>query len=274
MPSGRYSSIKTKKSIAYFPVISNSDKEVNEIFFRLNTGGITLTQIELVLGKIKARYSDYEEKLWANSSDIKRATGDGFEFTTVDVLQFFYLLVFETVKVEGDRVETKDIDQFHKMLESASVPLREYFEHYIWDQLKINHASIVRRRLAMPPAIAYLAYLKEHGDSFQIKKITATNLEKLHQYFILSQFGDWNTPTMVNNFAQEAKKAGQAGHDFPLTAIKAIASRKNRYDTLYYHQFLSQPWLAVKVLTPNRSYIFFRFDTPSRSYLSTRISKY
>ncbi len=245
------------KSIAYFPVISNSDKEVNEIFFRLNTGGVALTQIELVLGKIKARYSDYEEKLWAISSDINRATGNGFEFTTADVLQFFYLLVFETIKVESDRVETKDVECFHKLLEGTSVVLREYFENYLWGTLKINHASIVRKRLAMLPAIIYLAHLKECGNAFQIKKFTAANLEKMHQYFILSQFGDWNTPTMVNKFAQEARKAGQAGMDFPLPAIKAIAIRKNRSDVLYYHQFLSQPWLAVKVLTPNRSYIFF-----------------
>jgi hypothetical protein len=244
------------KSIAYFPVVTNSEKEVNEIFLRLNTGGITLTQVELVLAKIKAKYSDYEEKLWAISSAIKRATGDGFEFTSADVLQFFYLLVFETVKVEGDRVETKEVEKFHEMLDGASASLLEYFENYLWGQLKINHGSIVRRRLAMLPTILYLAKLKGHGYSFEIKKLTAANLEKMNQYFILSQFGDWNTQTMVNNFAEEAKKAGQAGLDFPLNAIKSIASQKNRSDTLDYHQFLSQPWLALKVITPNRSYIF------------------
>ena len=62
---------------------------------------------------------------------------------------------------------------------------------------------------------------------------------------------------MINQFSDEAKGAGSGGQDFPIEGISAIANRKNRSDVLYYHQFIAQPWLALKVLTPHRTYVFF-----------------
>jgi len=63
------------KPIAYFSVRANTQKEVNEVFRRLNTGGVSLTQLELVLGKIKAVYSDYEERLWTLAERIEKDAG-------------------------------------------------------------------------------------------------------------------------------------------------------------------------------------------------------
>ena len=76
------------KSIAYSPATANDEDEVNEVFRRLNIGGIMLTQLELVFSKIKAKYSDYEERLWEIASGIQNATG-GFKFTSPKIPQFF-----------------------------------------------------------------------------------------------------------------------------------------------------------------------------------------
>jgi len=244
------------RSIAYFLVISNSEKEVNEIFRRLNIGGVTLTQIELILGKIKAKYSNYEEQLWETSIDIKGASG-GFEFTSSEILQFMYLLVFGTIKVEEYRVKVSHVQNFYHFLTNSKIILREFFENYLWGLLKINHRSIIPRRLAMLPIAVYLFNRKVQGHAFEIKKFSTSNIQSIHQYFILSQFCDWNTQTMINAFSVQAKFAGESGHDFPLDAIKKIAVQKYRSDILDYHQFIAQPWLALKVLTPNRHYIFF-----------------
>ena len=67
------------KFIAYFSVKAETPKDVNEVFRRLNTGGMPLTQLELVLGKIKEVQSDYEEKLWDVSEAIREQSG-GIEF--------------------------------------------------------------------------------------------------------------------------------------------------------------------------------------------------
>ncbi len=244
------------KSVAYFSVISKNENEVNEVFRRLNTGGMILTQIEMVLAKLKARYSDYEEKLWEISSEIKEVT-TGFVFSSAEVLQFFYVLVLGTTTVNEARVNGEHVDKFYEHLTNSRQALREYFENYLYGQLKINHASIIPRGLAQLVIPVYFSARKDGGHSFEIKRLASSNMQAINQYFILSQFCDWNTQTMVNAFCQKARDAGYKGEDFPLEIIKSIAIEKNRSDTLYYHQFVSQPWLALKILTPTRQYIFY-----------------
>lgn len=77
------------KSIAYFSVKADTPAVVNEVFRRLNTGGVALTELELVLSDIKAVQSDYEEDLWALSERIAKQSG-GIVFTSASILQFFY----------------------------------------------------------------------------------------------------------------------------------------------------------------------------------------
>lgn len=243
------------KSIAYFSVVTDNEDEVNEVFRRLNTGGIALTQIEMVLSKIKAVYSDYEEKLWEISAAIEKRSG-GFKFTSTEILQYFYLLVFGTIKVDENRVDSQRIQKFSGHLNESGPALIEFFEGYLWEQFKINHDSIVPRRQAMLPIIVYLSSRKAIGYPYKIKELCEDNLKAIHQYFILSQICDWNTQTMVNTFSARTMEAGANGKDFPIDLLKQIAIQKSRSDVLFYHQFLSQPWLALKILTPNRYYIF------------------
>ena len=172
-------------AIAYFSVKAETAKEVNEVFRRLNTGGIALTQLELVLGKIKAIQSDYEEKLWEVSEKIKTQSG-GIDFSSSEILQFFHLLVKTTVRI--------DIRAFQTALTTDSEALIELFSGYLSGLFSINHASIVPRWLAVLPIAAYLAELKRNGHEWRIR---AMETKQIDQYFLLSQFCDWNTQTMV-----------------------------------------------------------------------------
>lgn len=243
------------KSIAYFSVKADTPKEVNEVFRRLNTGGVALTQLELVLGKIKAVQSDYEESLWALSEKIAKQSG-GIEFSSTAILQFFHLLVKNSIRIDEDRLEISDIQTFKDVLQNDTEPLIELFSGYLKGLFNINHASIVPRWLAVLPIAAYLTERKRDGHEWRIRALKASELQQIHQYFLLSQFCDWNTQTMVNAFAREAMAAGKAGKAFPLERIRQIAIEKNRTADLQEYQLLSQPWLATKVLTPSRSYIF------------------
>jgi hypothetical protein len=78
----------------------------------------------------------------------------------------------------------------------------------------------------------------------------------MNTYFLLAQFCDWNTQTMVNAFAKRVTEAGAAGAVLPVEDIRQIAKQKNRTCVLSYQQFLALPWLAIKVLTPSRYYVF------------------
>ncbi|PNG32697.1 DUF262 domain-containing protein [Pseudomonas protegens] len=243
------------KSIAYFSVKADSPIEVNEVFRRLNTGGVALTQLELVLGKIKAVQSDYEERLWALSDEIAKQSG-GIEFSSTSILQFFHLLVKNTIRIDEGRLDGHDIQAFQSALESDCEPLLEVFKGYLKGLLNINHASIVHRWLAVLPIAAYLTELKRHDHEWRIRTWDESKVRLLHQYFLLSQLCDWNTQTMVNAFAREAMSAGRENASFPLEAIRKIAVEKNRTGELNEYQLLSQAWLATKVLMPSRSYVF------------------
>lgn len=253
------------KSIAYFPVLAEREEVVNEVFRRLNTGGIGLNQIELVLSKIKAKYSDYEEKLWALAEDIQKRSG-GIGFTSHQVLQFFHLLVKGTIRIDAERLQPADIEEFQNALASDSEALTEVFEGYLWGLFKINHSSIVPRWVAVLPIAAFLAHRKRAGYKWKIKQLTNKDVGVINRYFLLSQFCDWNTQTMVNVFAGLAQNAAENGHMFPLDEIRGVAVQKNRTDTLHYHQFLSLPWFATKILTPNRSYVFHE-DKPQVDHI-------
>lgn len=243
------------KSIAYFSVRAETAAEVNEVFRRLNTGGVSLTQLELVFSKIKAVQSDYEEELWKLSEKIRKISG-GVEFSSGEILQFFHLIVKKSSRIDADRVESKDVAAFQKALADDSDAMVEVFQGYLAGLFNINHASIVPRWLAVLPIASFLAARKRGGHEWRIRALPEAEVALIHRYFLLSQFCDWNTQTMVNQFARIARDDGEAGRPFPIDAIRQTAIQKNRTGDLYDHQFLAEPWLAAKVLMPSRSYIF------------------
>lgn len=243
------------KPIAYFSVRSRTKQEVEEVFRRLNTGGMALTELELVLGRIKSEQPDYEEKLW----DLSKRIGDnslGIEFSSTDILQFFHLLIKKTIRIDEDRIEKPDLMAFQDVLKNDAEPLVEFFGAYLWGLFRINHASIVPRWSAVLPLIAYLAMRKRSGREWRIRALPDAELRPMHQYFLLSQFCDWNTQTMVNAFARAAMEAATTGLPFPLEDIRDTAVAKYRTGSLSEQQLLAARLFATKVLMPERSYVF------------------
>jgi len=246
---------RNHKSIAYFSVNAETPKEVNEVFRRLNTGGIQLTQLELVLSKIKAVHSDYEEQLCTLADRIEKKSG-GIKFSSSSILQFFHLLIKNTIRINEDQLMDDDIKAFQDIINDDQYPLVELFSGYLQGLLNINNASIVPRWLGVLPIAAYLTERKRSGAEWRIRALPEPELQPIHQYFLLSQFCDWNTQTMINAFAREAIAAAKGNNLFPLETIRDIAIQKNRTGDLHEYQLQGQPWLAVKVLMPNRSYVF------------------
>ncbi len=153
-------------------------------------------------------------------------------------------------------MESKDVAAFQKALADDSDAMVEVFQGYLAGLFNINHASIVPRWLAVLPIASFLAARKRGGHEWRIRALPEAEVALIHRYFLLSQFCDWNTQTMVNQFARIARDDGEAGRPFPIDAIRQTAIQENRTGDLYDHQFLAEPWLAAKVLMPSRSYIF------------------
>lgn len=236
------------KSIAYFSASGESETTVNEIFRRLNIGGVQLSQAELLLGKIKELDASYEERLWGLSEQIRNRSG--IAFSSEQILQFFHLVKKGTTRIDGSRVPPDDARRLLTALEDQDV-LVELFESYLRGLFQINHASIVPRWPAVLPLAVYLTALKRAGHEWRVRGLTADQTSAMHTYFLLAQFCDWNTQTMVNAFANVAADAGTAGIVLPVDDIRQIAVDKNRTGVLSYQQFLALPWLALKVLTPS-----------------------
>lgn len=249
-----------KKSLAYFPISTIDESEVNEIFERLNSGGIPLSLSDLLFSDIKEVYPYFEENLQNISKAIYNKTSKGFSFTPYNILQLINLLVKEQVRVDPKKVKPAERKSFNDTWTKLEKPLEVFFTDFIWGQFKINNSAIVPRKISLLPMIVYLYEIYNKGYDFK-KDITKTNLDLIKQYFIKSQINDWSLQSYIDNFASiikaESTAAGTAMFDFPLTKIESkINEQKKRQTEIYEESFVDYTWFALKVLTPNRIYQF------------------
>lgn len=242
------------RSIAYFPVKSDSPATVNEVFRRLNTGGISLTQLEMVLAKIKEVSPYFEEELWALSKQIKEATGTpGFSFSAHEIVQLIYLIVFQTTRVAEDRVKRENLQELVDMLKWVQKVLPHFFKYFFFEGFRINANWLILRHQAILPILAYFVTLAKNGSKWKLEQIDITNVRT---YFVKSQLCDWNTQTMVTQFSRHAIESAMANRPFPLDEITQIAIDKNRTGDVFFYQLEGPIWFSLKILTPGREYLF------------------
>ncbi|MBV5303328.1 MAG: DUF262 domain-containing protein [Chlorobium sp.] len=248
-----------KKSLSYFPITTSDESEVNEIFERLNSGGISLSLSDLLFSKIKEPFPFFEENLQTASKDIYNKTGKGFSFNAYNILQLINLLVKGQVRVDPKKVKQVELSLFNEKWKQLEKPLEAFFTDYIWGQFKINNAAIIPRNITLLPIIVYFYEIYSKGYSF--KNITKSNLDIINKYFIKSQINDWSLQSFIDNFAiiinTESATAGKELFEFPLSQIEAkVNEQKKRQTDIYEESFVDYSWFALKVLTPNRIYQF------------------
>lgn len=251
--------VKTEtKSLAYFPVKTSNEKIVNEVFERLNTGGMALSLSDLLFSKIKAEFFDFEEELQRCSKKIYDSTGKGYIFSAYSVLQLLHLIVKNGVRVDPKKVNSKEIIEFKETWDKLEKPLISFFTDYLWAQFKINNVSIIPRNLALLPIMVYFYEIFKKG--FEFKNICSDNLKKINQYFIKSQINDWNLQSYADNFSRIIKEISSKTtelFEFPLLDIENyIQDRKLRNIEVFEQTFTGYIWFALKILTPNRIYQF------------------
>lgn len=251
--------VKTEtKSLAYFPIQTTDESEVNEIFERLNSGGMALSLSDLLFSKIKAKNYDFEEDLQNCSKRIYNITGKGYQFNAYHILQVIYLIVKKQVRIDPKKVNESDIDDFIRVWSELEAPIIDFFHYFLWEQFKINNNSIVPRNLALLPIIIYLYFI--HKKGFSYKNITSSNLKTIKQFFIKSQINDWNMQSYIDNFHKIISEAADSTNnifDFPLPEIENfISKKKQRQIEIHEDSFVSFPWFSLKILTPNRIYQF------------------
>lgn len=236
------------KSLAYFPIDNtwNEDK-VNDVFQRLNTGGVPLSGADLLFSKIKETEPSFEENLLEVSKWITEVT-NGYTFSANEILQLINLIVKGTSRIDASKVKTDEIQQFKEVGSSIGALLKDFFAEFFYNTFNINNSAIISRKLAVLPLIVYSYLNYKKGKHFS--NLSSANVNKMKQYFILSQLNDWNTQGIVENSARI-----MTDDDFPLDKIKQIASRKNRLVDLRVETIECNVWFALKVMLPGRLYV-------------------
>lgn len=251
--------VKTEtKSLAYFPIKTSNEKIVNEVFERLNTGGMALSLADLLFSKIKADYFDFEEELQGCSKKIYDSTGKGYLFSAYGILQLLHLIVKKGVRIDPKKVKNSEIIEFNTSWNKLEKPLLSFFTDYLWGQFKINNSSIVPRNLALLPIMVY--FYEVFNKGFVFKNFSSENLKKINQYFIKSQINDWNLQSYADNFTRIIKEKSQNTNElfeFPLFEIENyIQERKLRNIEVFEQTFTGYVWFTLKILTPHRTYQF------------------
>lgn len=236
------------KSLAYFPIDKtwNEDK-VNDVFQRLNTGGVPLSGADLLFSKIKEYAPSFEENLIEVSRWISEVT-NGYAFSANEILQLINLIIKGTTRIDASKVKSEEITQFKKIGASIGEPLKDFFGEFFYKTFNINNSAIVSRKLAVLPLIVFSYQNYQKGK--KMLNLDPDSVKKMKQYFILSQLNDWNTQGFVEGATRKI-----VDDNFPLDEIKEIAQEKNRIVDLRAETLECNVWFTLKVLMPNRLYI-------------------
>jgi hypothetical protein len=250
--------VKTeKKAIAYFPVTSPDERTVNEIFQRLNTGGVPLSQSDLLLSKIKERKFDFEEDLQLFSKEIYQKTGNGCIFETDQILQLLNLIIRGGIRIAPEKTTNQELDKFVQQWPSMKRALGEFFSNFMWESFRINNRSIIPRQLAIFPLIIFFKVADEKKINF--RHLNNATLLHLKKYFILSQLNDWNLQTTIDRFSRKVIESNKDSNElvFPLETFVAYFNEAKQRNTIVYEEvFTGYSWFGLKILMPNRVFLF------------------
>jgi hypothetical protein len=245
-----------KKSLSYFPISTSRENEVNEIFERLNSGGMALSQADLLFSKIKAEYYDFEERLQSISKKIYNNTNKGYLFNAYNILQLLYLIIKGNIRVDPKNVKNSEIVKFEEEVRKLEPAIISFFVDYVWNKFHINNNSIIPRKNALLPIMVYFYEIYKKG--YKYKDLSKNNINKINHYFIRSQINDWNLQTFIDKFSSIIKDDSEATKnisDFPYKKIEdEVKRRKNRNVEIYEEAFIDYVWFSLKILTPQRIY--------------------
>jgi len=225
---------------------SFSKSDVQEIFVRVNTGGVPPSQSDLTFSLIHVEHYDFLEKVQEVAADIEK--GSGIDVEAYDILQLIYFIKYNTSRVDSERIRSSEIEEIRVSLGKATDSIKTFYKRFLHDEFQINSSSVYRSQLALLPLLLCF-YKNQFKDLSKIKDI-----EKIKQYFILSQMNDWS----LQGITSEAARLINANASFPLDQIKSHVSKTTRASNLTEQGISSSPVFTLKLLLPNKSYTYIK----------------
>jgi uncharacterized protein with ParB-like and HNH nuclease domain len=236
---------KDYKVLAYYQLSQHfSEDQVNEVFQRINSGGVPLSGADLLFSRIKQEHFSFEEDTLRLAKTIKELTA-GYDLSHYFILLIINVIIKKTTRIDATKVRKDEISRYKTVFDNLKTPIQDFFQQFIFNTYKINNVSIIVRGNALIPLIIYVYYRSENGIKY--KDIETDNLNKMKTYFVLSQLNDWNTQTIISKNSELAQSI-----NLPLNEMIKIASDNGRVAELstntleYYRKF------SLKVIFKNR----------------------
>lgn len=239
----------TKIGLLGYYEISNttSEKKVNEIFERLNTGGIQLSNTDLLYSQIKAKYPDFEADVMAYTKQNRNILLNHY-----DLLQLLHLKVTGRTRI-SDKVNEGQMEEIFKLWNEIQRPLDEFFDAYLLGQLHITDISIIRSKLPLFIIILFL-YQNSKKNNSTFNDIDNSQLKLIDKFFITSELNDWTLQSYTDRFA-EIILSNKTPDKFPWEEIvKFVQEKKKRNIEISEEIFCAYRWFSLKMLTPKRTY--------------------
>ena len=239
------------KALAYFPVKSSNEDDVNDVFERLNTGGLPLSKADLLFSKIKAKYYDFESEMMEWSNKLKVRTK--IAFSSYDVLQLIHLIVRKQSRI-NENISNVEIEEFYNVWRELPTALNSFFDDYMCVHFHISHISITRYKNPLLVMLVFFYRLYKNGGKY--KNLTDDVIKSMDRFFITSQLNGWDLQSYTDNFAKIILNSNDT-KPFPEKEIfDYVKTRANREIDIKEAVFRNNLWFSLKITFPLRDFEF------------------
>lgn len=245
-------------SLAYFSIQSDKEDQVNEVFERLNTGGMPLSKADLLFSRIKAIYADFEANLMDFSKCLFSRCRIGLD--AYDLLQLLHLIVKRRSRID-ENVNKEQIEAFKKTWEEIKPSLNALFDDYLVNHFHFSHPSIIKSK--NPVLVLAVFFYTYYQTGHKYRHLPAEMLKTIDRFFITAEINDWTLQSYTDNFARLILDS-EDKTKFPYQELEVfVRNRGNRSIELSETNFQWNAWFALKVLTPLRSFEY-DYSMPNR----------
>lgn len=249
---------KESKSLAFFEIDSKDENKVNDIFERLNTGGIPLSKADLLYSRIKAEYPDFEAEIMTFSKEL--SIRRKLAFDSYDILQVLNVIVKSRSRID-ETVTKEQIEKFKTAWEELKAPLNAFFDDYLYGHFKITHMAIIRNKIPVIVLIVFFYYYYKAG--FKWKKADDTLVKSLDKFFIVAELNDWTLQSYADNFCRIINENLDKSR-FPYQEIENyVRGKGNRNIEIKETIFKNYLWFSLKIAMPEREFDF-DYTMPNR----------
>lgn len=245
-------------SLAYFSITSETEDQVNEVFERLNTGGMPLSKADLLFSRIKAVYPDFEANLMDFSKRLFSRCKIGLD--AYDLLQLLNLIVKRRSRID-ENVNKEQIEAFKSTWDIIQPSLNALFDDYLVGHFHFSHPALIKSKNPMLVLAVFFNSYYQQGLKF--RQIDAVMLQRIDHFFITAEINDWTLQSYTDNFTRIILDRPDK-RTFPYQElVNYVKDRGNRSISVSEQNFKWNVWFALKVLTPLHSFEF-DYSMPNR----------